>query len=306
MNPYLDIRAEVAKALNEDEPVVALESSFIAQGLPAPLNEETALALEEAVRAGGAIPATIAIMDGRVRVGLNAEEIAELARASEVAKVGTRNLGLVLGQWRLGATTVSGTMACADIAGIPILATGGIGGVHRGGENSLDVSGDLTELASTPIAVVCSGAKSILDLPRTLEVLETSGVPVIGYGTAAFPAFFARDSGLELEARAETPEEVAAILAAHWGLGVQGGLVIANPVPEAAAIGPERLEGWVAQALAAAEAQGVTGGALTPFLLARLAELSKGETLKANVALLKDNARLAAEIAVALVELKAS
>jgi pseudouridine-5'-phosphate glycosidase len=302
----MDIRAEVAEALDEGEPVVALESSFFAQGLPAPLNEETALALEAAVRAGGAVPASIAIMDGRVRVGLNEEEIAELARAPEVAKVGTRDLGLVLGQWRLGATTVSGSMACADIAGIPLLATGGIGGVHRGGQDSLDISADLTELASTPVAVVCSGAKSILDLARTLEVLETSGVPVIGYGTAAFPAFFARESGLGLEARAETPEEVATILAAHWGLGIQGGLVIANPVPKAAAIEPDRLEGWVAQALAEAAGQGVTGGALTPYLLTRLAEISKGKTLKANVALLKDNARLAAEIAVALAELKAS
>ncbi len=308
MTELLDIRPEVAAALGEGRPVVALETTVLAHGLPPPHNLETARAMERAVRAAGAVPATLGLIGGRVRVGLDAAELARFADPDErPAKVSHRDLGPVLAASGLGATTVAATLACAARAGIRLLATGGIGGVHRsgpaGGADRLDVSADLTELARAPVAVVCAGAKAVLDLPRTLEVLETQGVPVLGYGCDEFPAFYARRSGLRLEARVDTPMAAAAALRAHWRLGLPGGLVIAVPPPAASALDVEELEPWIGQALAEAAAQGVAGQAVTPFLLARLAALSAGRTLAANTALLVHNARIGGEIAVALAAL---
>lgn len=299
MSAYLDIRPEVAAALAEGAPVVALETTLIAHGLPAPRNLKTARRLEAIVREGHAVPATVGLIDGKVRIGLSGPELERFAREDGIAKVSRRDLGPVLAGPQPGATTVAATMACAALAGIRVVATGGIGGVHRGGESSLDVSADLRELARSPLAVVCAGAKSILDLPRTLEVLETLGVPVVGYGTDEFPAFFARGAGLRLAARADSPEAAAAIMRAHWGLGLGGGLLVANPVPATAALDPGALDGWLRAALAEAAAAGLAGPAVTPFLLDRLAHLSGGRTLETNVALLENNARLGAAIACA-------
>ncbi len=303
MSGFLDIRPEVAAALGRGRPVVALETSLIAHGLPAPQNLATARAMERAVGEAGAVPAAIGLIDGKVVIGLSHEEIGRFATERGIAKASLRDLAPLLARGGTGATTVAATLACAARAGIRVLATGGIGGVHRGGERSLDVSADLTELARAPVAVVCAGAKTVLDLARTLEVLETNGVPVLGYGTDEFPAFFARGSALRLEARVDTPEAAAAVMAAQWGLdsagGLPGGLVIAVPPPEDAALDPAVLEGWIARALAEAAARDVTGKDVTPFLLARLAEASGGRTLVANVALLEHNARLAGQIAAA-------
>ncbi|MFQ5774912.1 MAG: pseudouridine-5'-phosphate glycosidase [Kiloniellaceae bacterium] len=299
MSDYLDIRPQVAAALAAGRSVVALETTLLAHGLPPPHNLEAVRRMDAAVRAAGAVPATIGVLDGKVRVGLDAGEIARFATAKDVAKVSRRDLAAVLAGKACGATTVAASVACAALAGIRVFATGGIGGVHRGGERSLDVSADLSELARSPVAVVCAGAKAILDLPRTLEVLETAGVPVIGYGTDEFPAFFTRRSGLALDARVDTPEEAANLLRAHWGLGPGGGVVIANPPPAEAAPDSDSLERWIEQALATAQAQGVRGKAVTPFVLARLAELSGGRTVAANLALLEANARLAGQIAAA-------
>ena len=305
MTEFLDIRPEVAEALAAGRAVVALESTVIAHGLPAPRNIEAARGMAAAVRDAGAVPATVAVLDGRVRVGLSPAEVERLATADAVAKVSRRDLAAALAYQGLGATTVAATMACAARAGIRVFATGGLGGVHRGGERSLDISADLTELARSPVAVVCAGAKAILDLPRTLEVLETNGVPVIGYGTHEFPAFFSQSSGLTLPAQVDTPEAAAALLRAHWGLGLDGGVVIANPPPEEAALDAAVIEPLIARALADAEADGVRGGAVTPYLLARLAVLSDGRTIEANVALLAHNARLGGQIAAAFAELGA-
>jgi pseudouridine-5'-phosphate glycosidase len=310
MTDPLDIRPEVAQALAEGRAVVALETTVIAHGLPAPRNLETARAMEAAVRAGGAVPATIGLMDGRVRVGLDAAELARFADPGENAdKVSLRDLGPVLAAGGLGATTVAATLACAARAGIRLLATGGIGGVHRSGAQGgglperLNISADLTELARAPVAVVCAGAKAILDLPRTLEALETLGVPLLGYGCDEFPAFYARGSGLRLEARVDSPAAAAAVLRAHWDLGLPGGLVVAVPPPRDVALDVAELEAWIGQALAEGQAQGIAGKAVTPFLLARLADLSDGRSLTANTALLENNARLGAEIAAALAAL---
>jgi pseudouridine-5'-phosphate glycosidase len=302
MTPKLDIRPEVAAALDAGRAVVALESTVISHGLPYPHNLEIAQRLEAIIREGGAVPATVAILSGQIRVGLDEAEIEHLATASGIAKVSRRDLGAVVAGGGDGATTVAATMIAAALAGIRVFATGGIGGVHRGGEVSLDVSADLAELGQSPVAVVASGAKAILDLPRTLEVLETHGVPVIGYGTDRFPAFFSRSSGLTLDARAETPEAAAAIMAAHWDLGLAGGLLVCNPVPEAAALAPEEVAAWVEVALGEAEAAAIAGAEVTPFLLSRLNDLSAGRTLAANIALLKHNAAVAAEIALAFAD----
>jgi pseudouridine-5'-phosphate glycosidase len=299
LTPDLHIRPEVATALDAGRAVVALESTVISHGLPHPHNLEIARQLEAVIRDGGATPATVAILGGRICVGLDDTEIEHLATASAVAKVSRRDLGAVLARGGDGATTVAATMIAAALAGIRVFATGGIGGVHRGGEMSLDVSADLTELGRSPVAVVASGAKAILDLPRTLEVLETHGVPVIGYGTDRFPAFFSRDSGLALDARAETPSAAAAIMAAHWDLGLSGGLLLCNPVPETAALAREQVAAWVDVALGEAEAAAIAGAEVTPFLLDRLTHLSAGHTLAANIALLENNAAVAAEIALA-------
>ncbi|GAB4376233.1 MAG: hypothetical protein Kow00114_39840 [Kiloniellaceae bacterium] len=299
MKQYLRILPEVRRALADGRPVVALESTIITHGMPAPRNLETARAVEAAVRAGGAVPATIALLDGRIAVGLDGEDLARLAGEKEVAKVSRADLPAVLAAGGARATTVAATMICADLAGIRVFATGGIGGVHRGAEQSFDVSADLQELGRTPVAVVSAGAKAILDLPKTLEVLETLGVPVIGYQTDDLPAFYSRTSGLKAPLRCDSAAEIAAVMAAKWELDLGGGLVIANPIPAEHEIPAEAIAGHIETALAEAAAQGIAGKAVTPFLLARLEQLTGGASLDANVALVVNNARLAAAIAVA-------
>ncbi|MBA4064590.1 MAG: pseudouridine-5-phosphate glycosidase [Isosphaera sp.] len=296
--PWLTPSAEVRAALAAGRPVVALESTLIAHGLPWPDNLATARGAEAAVRAAGAVPATVAIRDGTPTVGLADDQLAELARAPGVRKASRRDLGAAVGLGRSAATTVSATMALARAAGVRVFATGGIGGAHRDAD-PFDISADLAELARTPVLVVCAGAKSILHLPRTLEVLETLGVPVLGYRTDAFPAFYVAGSDLEVSCRVETPAEAAAVFAAHVRMG-GGGAVLAQPCPADVAVPADEFRGWLAAAEADARSAGVTGAKLTPFLLARLAELSGGRTLAANRALIVANARLAAEVAVAL------
>jgi pseudouridine-5'-phosphate glycosidase len=298
--PPIELGKDVAAALRDGQPVVALESTIIAHGMPWPRNVETAHALESAVREAGAVPATIGVLDGRPKAGLAPEEIERLARGgASVPKASRRDLAVLVARGGTGATTVAGTMVIAALAGIRVFATGGIGGVHRGAATTFDVSADLQELARTSVAVVCSGAKSILDLGLTLEYLETHGVPVLGYRTGCLPAFYTRDSGLALDARMESPEEIAAVMHAKWQLGLAGGLVVANPIPEAHEVPRERIEHVTAQALLEAQAQGIRGKALTPFLLDRLNQLTGGESLEANVALVTSNARLAARVAIA-------
>lgn len=294
----VEFHPAVAGALAQGQPVVALESTLICHGLPRPRNLELAVAVEAAVRAAGAVPATIAVMDGSIRVGLDTPQLERLAHADGVVKCSPRDLPLVLAQRALGATTVAGTIRIAAGAGIRIMATGGIGGVHRGGERSLDVSADLQELARSGVAVFCSGAKIILDLPRTLEVLETLAVPVVGYDCGTFPAFYARDSGLTVP-RVDGVAGLVALLQAQEALGWPSGMVVANPPPEALALQPTELEEWIAQALDAARATGIAGKAETPFLLAELARRSGGRTVTLNEALVLSNARVAAAAAVA-------
>ena len=300
--PPLDLAPEVAEALNSGLAVVALESTIIAHGMPYPQNVETARALHEIIRAEGAVPATIAVMGGKYKVGLNHEDLHALATAGSVRKLSRRDLPLALTSGEIGATTVASTMIIAAAAGIRLFATGGIGGVHRGAEYTFDVSADLTELRQTSVAVVSAGAKAILDLPKTLEMLETFGVPVLGVGTDEFPAFYSRTSGLGVDARMDAPEEVAAFLKAKWSAGLEGGVLIANPVPESDALDAAAIESTIASAIAEAEAAGIGGKQLTPFLLRRITELTAGQSLVSNVALVKNNARLAARIAVALAE----
>jgi pseudouridine-5'-phosphate glycosidase len=295
----LDIRSEVDAALSAGRPVVALESTLIAHGMPYPQNVATARAAQAAVRAAGAAPATIAVLDGRPTVGLNDEEIERLARPSYVQKASRRDLAAAVALGRTAATTVAATMALAEIAGIRVFATGGIGGAHR---ELWDISADLSELARTPVAVVCAGAKSVLDIPRTLEILETLGVPVVGYGGDEFPGFYLRTTGQPVSARVDDPATAARLLAAHWGLG-GGGVIIAQPVEAEVELDPLEFAAALARAEEAAEAAGIRGPAVTPFLLARLAELSHGRSLAANHALVVASARLAAEIAGALATL---
>ncbi len=297
----LDVRPAVARALAERRPVVALESTLIAHGLPWPVNLDTARAAEQVVAESGAVPATIAVWHGRPTIGLTADEIEQLARLSQVRKASSRDLAAAVVQAACAATTVSATMRLAHLAGISVFATGGIGGVHPAGTGTpLDVSADLLELARTPVVVVCAGAKSILDLPATLEVLETQGVPVLGYQTDEFPAFYLTGSGLRA-ARVDSPGEAAALARCHWQLG-GAGVVLARPVPQAAALGREEFASALARAEEQARQATVGGPALTPFLLARLAELTAGRTLTANRELVLANARLAAQVAGALGE----
>ncbi|WP_114394392.1 pseudouridine-5'-phosphate glycosidase [Oleisolibacter albus] len=303
MQDFLSIHPDVATALKANRPVVALESTLISHGLPHPTNVETAKALEAAVRAGGAVPATIAVLDGRIRVGLDDADLERLAQPG-VRKVSRRDLPLVLAAGADGATTVAATMIAAHMAGIAVFATGGIGGVHRGVETTLDISADLEELAQSDVAVVCAGAKAILDLPRTLEYLETKGVPVVGYGTDRFPAFYTADLGLPVDGRVDSAEDAARILRAKWQLGLGGGVVFGVPIPEAAALDADAVEAAIRQAVGEAESQGVRGKALTPFLLKRLEELTGGASLTANTALLLNNARVGAGIAVAYARLR--
>src|SRR3954469_12369391 len=295
----LTLADEVAQALAEGRPVVALESTIVTHGMPYPRNLETALGVQEVVRAHGAVPATVALVDGRPRIGLPDADLERLAAGEGVAKASRRDLPALAAAGRSAGTTVAATMYLAHAAGIAIFATGGIGGVPRGAETTFDISADLDELASTPVAVVSAGAKSILDLPRTLEVLETRGVPVVGFGTDEFPAFFSRTSGLPVDARVDSPEELAALLRAHRRLGLRGGALVATPVPAADELPSEEIDGVIDRAVAEAERAGVGRRELTPFLLTRVVELTGGRSLTANVALVRDNARVAALTAVA-------
>jgi len=300
MTELLSIAPEAAQALADGHPVVALESTIIAHGMPYPTNLETARAVEALIRDAGAVPATIAVMDGKMEVGLSDPLLERLASSPDIAKLSRRDMAVTLASGADGATTVATTMMIAHLAGIAVFATGGIGGVHRGAALSFDVSADLHELARTPVAVVCAGAKSILDLAKTLEVLETLGVPVIGHGTDTMPAFYARSSGLELQHRADTAADLAAIVHRQRQLAGSGGMVIANPVPEADALPRDRIDAVIDTALAEAAKAGIEGKETTPFLLARLAELTGGDSLRTNIALVKNNAVLAARVASAL------
>lgn len=293
------IGPEVARAIEQGAPVVALETAVVSHGLPAPHNVEAARAMDAAVRAAGAVPAMTAVIDGHICVGLSDEQVVRFAAAGGVQKASRRDLGRLVAAGGDGGTTVAAAVFCAARAGIKVFATGGIGGVHRGAGATFDVSADLAEIARTPVAVVCSGAKSILDVPRTLEVLETHGVPVASYGIDHFAGFYARETELPVDARLDSPEQAARMIAAHLRLG-GGGLVIANPAPGEVEIPIGKLNEWIAVALAEAESAGVAGKAVTPFLLDRLMHLSGGRTLIANLALLEANAGLAGEIAVAL------
>jgi pseudouridine-5'-phosphate glycosidase len=294
----LAIHPSVRAALDAHQPVVALESTVISHGLPWPENLELARRMESTFRAGGATPATVALLQGQIKIGLTDAEVQHLAQAQGVWKISRRDYAVALAQKHDGATTVAGTMMAAHWAGVRVFATGGIGGVHRGA--STDISADLPELARTPVIVVCAGAKAILDLPATLEWLETHGVPVVGYGTDEFPAFYSRESGLRLEARADSPDEVAAIARQLWGLGLTSGVLVCVPCPAEAARPAAEMEAAIATALSEAKAQGVQGKRVTPFLLSRVSELTHGESKTANLALLENNARVAAQIAVAL------
>jgi pseudouridylate synthase len=297
MKGFLRLSAEVTAALAGGRPVVAFESTIISHGMPYPRNVETALAAEAIARENGVVPATVAVLDGRISVGLDRSEIERLATEKGLLKVSRRDLSAAVAQKRSGATTVSATMIAARMAGIAVFATGGIGGVHRNAADSFDISADLSELACTRVCVVSAGAKAILDLPKTMEVLETLGVPVIGYRTSEFPAFYTRSSGLPLSLRAETPEEVAAILRAHEALGLPQGVLVANPIPAEWEIPRQVMEGYIAQANADLAARGVTGKEVTPFLLGRIVELSGGSSLETNVRLFHNNVHLACAIA---------
>lgn len=299
-DPLLAPTPEVADALATGRPVVALESTIITHGMPFPANAETATAVEATVRAHGAIPATIAVMNGRIHVGLDKDQLQALASNKDARKLSRRDLSVALSQGWHGGTTVAATMLCAARAGIAVFATGGIGGVHRGGERSLDVSADLTELSRTPVAVVCAGCKAILDIPRTLEVLETHGVPVIGYGCDEVPAFYTRDSGCPAPLRLDTPQHVAAMIRLQRQLQMDTGVLITNPIPAADAMDRTEIDRAIERALADADARAIVGKDITPFLLGRVVELTGARSLTANVALVKNNAAVAAQIAVAL------
>jgi pseudouridylate synthase len=301
MNPeMLHIAPEVAKALKAGRAVVALESTIITHGMPYPANVATAREVEAVVREKGAVPATIAVLDGRICVGLADRELEALAKAKDVMKLSRADLAFAVVTGRAGSTTVAATMICAHLAGIAVFATGGIGGVHRGVEQTLDVSADLDEFTKTPVTVVCAGAKALLDLPRTLEYLETRGVPVVCYQSSEFPAFWSRSSGLAAPLRLDAPEDIARFIATRKALGLDGGMVIANPVPVEAEIPRSEIDGLIAVAVQEAKASGITGKAVTPYLLGRMLELSNGRSLTTNMALVKNNAILAAEIAKAL------
>lgn len=299
-HPLLVVAPEVADALEARHPVVALESTIVTHGMPSPVNLETALAVENEVRAAGAVPATIAVFDGAIHVGLSPAELAWLASAPDVVKVSRRDLAFVLADGRPGGTTVAATMIGAALAGIGVFATGGIGGVHRGAGTTFDVSADLHELARTDVTVVCAGVKSILDIGATLEYLETLGVPVVGYRTDTMPAFYARESAFEVPLRIDDVASLASVLEMRRQVGISGGVVVANPIPADAALSRDEIETAIGTALRDADAAGVSGKETTPFLLARVAQLTGDRSLTANVALVRNNARLGAELAGAL------
>jgi len=299
MSTPLHFRDDVRAALAGGQPVVALESTIITHGMPHPANRDTARAVEAAVREAGAVPATIAVLDGRVTVGLDDEQLERLAVATEVMKLSRADLGVAVARGISGSTTVAATMIVAKLAGIAVFATGGIGGVHRGAELTMDVSADLQELGRTAVTVVSAGAKAILDVPRTLEVLETLGVPVVAVGQDALPAFWSRDSGLHAPLRMDSPEEIVEFLGARERLGLDGGVLVAQPVPEADEIRKVEMDVFIERALADADEQGVRGKAVTPWLLSRIVELSDGRSLATNRALILNNAAFAGRLAVA-------
>ncbi len=296
-HPDLVLTDEVAQALNDNTPVVALESTIISHGMPFPQNVEMATEVERIIRAGGAVPATIAVLDGRPRIGLGHDDLHLLATSPVVTKISTRDLPYAIAQGIHGATTVASTMRLASLAGIAVFVTGGLGGVHRGAERTYDVSADLTELSQTSVAVVSAGVKSILDIGLTLETLETLGVPVVAYGTDDFPAFFSRISGHSAPMTLDTPAQLAALMAAKWRLGMAGGVAIVNPIPVEDEIPTEDIEAIIDEALADMDAQGIHGKEATPFLLGRIVEITKGASLAANIALVNNNARLGAQVA---------
>ncbi len=297
---FLDFSPEVRSTLSQGGAVVALESTIITHGMPHPQNVATAREVEAVVRENGAVPATIAIIAGRIKIGLTDEELDWLGTAKDVMKLSRADLPYAVAAKRHGATTVAATMICAHLAGIRVFATGGIGGVHQGVEATMDISADLDELARTPVAVVCAGAKAILDLPRTLEYLETRGVPVVGYGTDRFPAFWSRTSELPVPIRLDDPDGLADLVLTKEALGLDGGVLVANPVPEAAEIPAADMKGFIDQAVSEARRRGITGKAVTPFLLSFLFESTGGRSLATNIALVKNNAALAARLAASL------
>ncbi|WP_322402715.1 pseudouridine-5'-phosphate glycosidase [Massilia luteola] len=300
MQAFLQFPPEVQAARAAGKPVVALESTIISHGMPYPQNVQTAREVEQVIRDAGAVPATIALIDGKICVGLADDQLERLGNAPDALKVSRRDLAYVLAEKKLGATTVAATMICAALAGIEVFVTGGIGGVHRGAETSFDISADLQELARTNVAVVCAGVKSILDIGLTLEYLETHGVPVVSVGQPGFPAFFTRESGFAADFQLDTPEQQARFIRTKWQLGLAGGVVVSNPVPQAAAMRNDEIDGIIGQALREAGAQGVKGKAVTPFLLARIKDLTGGRSLATNIALVKHNALVGAGLAVAL------
>lgn len=297
MKQLLDFTPEVTEAMEKGLPIVALESTIISHGMPYPENVKMAKEVEEVIRENGAVPATIALMDGRIKIGLTDEDLELLATSDNVRKTSRRDLAYVLSAKEIGATTVATTMICAELAGISIFVTGGIGGVHRGAETTMDISADLEELSQTNVAVICAGAKSILDIGLTLEYLETKGVPVVGYGTDAFPAFYSATSEFKSNFRADSAEEVADMLKMKWDLGLQGGAVIANPIPEESSLDESEISAIIEQALAEAHDNGIKGKDVTPFLLGKVKELTDGKSLEANIALVMNNAKVGAQIA---------
>ncbi|SFD97436.1 pseudouridine-5'-phosphate glycosidase [Thermoanaerobacter thermohydrosulfuricus] len=300
MNKFIDLSKEVKEAMEERKPVVALESTIISHGMPYPENIETAKTLENIVREHGAIPATIAIINGRIKIGLSEEELEFMGTSKEILKASRRDLPVVLAKGLSAATTVSATMICANLAGIKVFVTGGIGGVHRGAEQTFDISADLQELANTDVAVVCAGAKAILDLPRTLEYLETFGVPVVGFKTSEFPAFYTRESGLKVDYKVDDEIETAKIIKTKWDLGLKGGILIANPIPEEYALDKAYIDKAIEDALYEAEKRNIKGKEITPFLLDKIKDLTQGKSLKANIELVKNNAHVGAKIAIEL------
>ena len=297
LGKWMDISEEIQNSIKENGPVVALESTIISHGMPFPQNLETALEVESIIRKEGAIPATIAVLEGRIKIGLSNLELEQFAQGTKTVKVSSRDLPLAISQKQDGGTTVAATMICARMAGISVFVTGGIGGVHRGSEKTMDISGDLMELARTNVAVVCAGIKSILDIPRTLEYLETQGVPVIGYRTDEFPAFYTTTSGYSVQSRINTAEEIARCMKVKWELGLEGGMVIANPVLREDAMDEEVIEEAITKSLKEASEKGIDGKAVTPFLLERISQLTDGESLKTNIALVCNNALVGAKIA---------
>ncbi len=303
MNQYIVTSQEVKEALENGKPVVALESTIISHGMPYPKNVETALRVEEIIRENGAVPATIGIIGGVLKAGLTKEEIDYMGKAPDVAKVSRRDIPYIVSMKKDGATTVASTMIIADMAGIKIFATGGIGGVHRGAETTMDISADLEELAATDVAVVCAGAKSILDIGLTLEYLETKGVPVFGYGTKELPAFYTRKSGFPVDYRIDTPEEMAAVLKTKWSLGLHGGALIANPIPANYSMDEAFITKVIEDAVVEANEKGIKGKETTPFLLAKIKEITGGDSLESNIQLVYNNAEVAAKVAVAFAKL---